>query len=161
MLKLSELKPFKGSTKRRKVVGRGVGSGHGTFSGRGAKGQKARSGSSIPIGFEGGRMPLHRQLPKKRGFTSRNTKATVLNLNDLNDKFKAGDTINPKILHNLGLIKSASLEVKILSSGEIKKALTFEKVMISAGAREKIEKAGGKITSDTKNTNSHANAMKS
>ena len=77
MLKLHELKPYKGATKRRKVVGRGVGSGHGTFSGRGAKGQTARSGSSIPVGFEGGRMPVHRQLPKKRGFTSRNMKDTV------------------------------------------------------------------------------------
>ncbi|MEJ0021332.1 MAG: 50S ribosomal protein L15 [Candidatus Doudnabacteria bacterium] len=145
MLNLHSLKPHKGSTKRRKVVGRGVGSGHGTFSGRGAKGQKARAGSSIPIGFEGGRMPLQRQLPKRRGFTSRNTKATILNLDDLSDKFKAGDTVNPKILYNLGLIKSGSSRVKVLSSGEIKKALNFEKIAVSAAAREKIEKAGGKV----------------
>lgn len=145
MLKLSELKPYKHSTKRRKVVGRGVGSGHGTYSGRGAKGQKARAGSSIPVGFEGGRMPLQRQMPKRRGFTSRNVKVTVLNLNDLNDRFKAGDTVNPRILYNLGLIKSASFEVKVLAEGEIKKAINFEKIAVSAKAREKIEKAGGKI----------------
>lgn len=146
MLKLSELKPYKGATKRRKVVGRGVGSGHGTFSGRGAKGQKARSGSSIPVGFEGGRMPIQRQIPKRRGFTSRNAKAVVLNLDDLNEKFKVGETVNPKILLNKGMIKSSSDEIKILGGGELKKALIFEKVSISIQAKEKIVKAGGKIT---------------
>jgi large subunit ribosomal protein L15 len=146
MLKLNELKPYKNSTKRRKVVGRGVGSGHGTFSGRGAKGQKARSGSSIPIGFEGGRMPLHRQLPKRRGFTSRNAKAEILNLNDLDETFKSGELVNAKILFNKGMINSAQNEVKILGTGELKKSLTIEKIMVSASAKEKIEKAGGKIT---------------
>jgi large subunit ribosomal protein L15 len=146
MLKLSELKPYKGSTKRRKVVGRGVGSGHGTFSGRGAKGQKARSGGSIPIGFEGGRMPLQRQIPKQRGFRSIHAKVVVLNLNDLDEKFKAGETVNPKILANKGLVKSAHDEIKILAGGELKKALTFEKILVSASAKEKIEKAGGKIS---------------
>lgn len=146
MLKLSELKPYKGATKRRKVVGRGVGSGHGTFSGRGSKGQRARSGSSIPVGFEGGRMPLQRQIPKRRGFTSRNVKPAVLNLDDLNEKFKAGETVNPKILLNKGMIKSSSDEIKILGQGELTKALIFEKVLISLQAKEKITKAGGKIT---------------
>ena len=146
MLKLSELKPYKNATKRRKVVGRGVGSGHGTFSGRGAKGQRARSGSSIPVGFEGGRMPIQRQLPKRRGFTSRNAKAVVLNLDDLEKNFKTGETVNPKILLNKGMIKSASDEIKILGGGELKKVLTFEKVSISLQAKEKIAKAGGKIT---------------
>lgn len=146
MLKLSELKPYRRSTKRRKVVGRGVGSGHGTFSGRGAKGQKARSGSSIPIGFEGGRMPLHRQLPKRRGFTSRNDKDTVLNLDDLEKNFKTGETVNSKILFNKGLIKSAQETVKVLSTGELKKALVFEKIKLSAVALEKVQKAGGKVS---------------
>ncbi|HTL39251.1 MAG TPA: 50S ribosomal protein L15 [Methylomirabilota bacterium] len=146
MLKLHNLKPHKGSTKRRKVVGRGVGSGHGTFSGRGAKGQLARSGSSIPVGFEGGRMPLQRQLPKRRGFTSRNIKATGINLGDLEDNFKAGETVNPKNLYNKGLIKSAGLTVKILSGGELKKNLSFEQVIVSQPAQAKIEKAGGKIS---------------
>src|ERR1041384_4856008 len=80
MIKLHELKPYRNSTKRRKVVGRGLGSGHGTYSGRGAKGQKARSGSSIPVGFEGGRMPLHRQMPKLRGFKSLKPKAVSVRL---------------------------------------------------------------------------------
>ncbi len=146
MLKLSTLKPYKNSTKRRKVVGRGVGSGHGTFSGRGAKGQKARSGSSIPIGFEGGRMPLHRQLPKRRGFKSRNPKAVAVSLTDLAGKFKANETVNPKTLFTKGMIKSAELKVKILGEGEIKSGLVFEKVLVSTLAREKIEKAGGKIS---------------
>ena len=146
MLKLSELKPKIGSTKRRKVVGRGVGSGHGTYSGRGAKGQKARSGSSIPVGFEGGRMPLHRQLPKKRGFTSKQPKNIVVKLSELNDKFKSGETVNPKILHNKGIVKSSSEQIKILGDGDLTKALTFEHVVISVSAKEKIEKAGGKIS---------------
>ncbi len=146
MLKLSELKPYKGVNKRRKVVGRGVGSGHGTYSGRGAKGQKARSGGSIPIGFEGGRMPLQRQLPKRRGFTSRNVKDALVNLNDLNASFKAGETVNAKILYNKGLIDSAKLTVKILSDGKISKALNIEKIKVSASAKAQIEKAGGKIS---------------
>ena len=145
MLKLSNLRPYKGATKRRKVVGRGVGSGHGTFSGQGAKGQKARSGGKIRVGFEGGNMPLHRQLPKKRGFRSLSPSAQAVNLNDISEKFDANMTINPAVLANKGLVKSAYLPVKILSEGEIKKAFTFEKVMISAVAKEKIEKAGGKI----------------
>ena len=147
MLKLSTLKPYRGATKKRKVVGRGVGSGHGTFSGRGAKGQRARSGSSIPVGFEGGRMPLHRQLPKRRGFTSRNPKAVVLNLDELSENFQNGEMVNPKVLLNKGLIKSQSDEIKILSEGELKKTLNFEKVLVSNSAKEKIEKAGGKISS--------------
>src|SRR3954466_5475800 len=112
MLKLSELKPFKGSTKRRKVVGRGVGSGHGTFSGRGAKGQKARSGSSIPVGFEGGRMPIHRQMPKLRGFKRRHTKTGALTLDRIEAKFNVGQTVNPKELVIRGLLKSHMLPVK-------------------------------------------------
>ncbi len=149
MLKLSELKPYKGSTSRRKVVGRGVGSGHGTYSGRGAKGQKARSGSSIPIGFEGGRMPLHRQTPKRRGFTSMQAKDTVVNLSDLEKAFKSGETVNPKILMNKGLIPSSDVRVKVLSMGDIKIALNFEDVLISAPAKLKIEKAGGKVAEKT------------
>lgn len=145
MLKLSSLKPYKGSTQRRKVVGRGVGSGHGTYSGKGAKGQKARSGGKIPVGFEGGNMPLHRQLPKKRGFTSRTPKAEVVSLDTIAEKFAAKETVNVKTLVSKGLIKNNLGTVKILG-GSISKALTFEKVMVSASAKEQIEKAGGKIT---------------
>lgn len=146
MFKLHELKPHQRSTKRRKVVGRGVGSGHGTQSGRGAKGQKARAGSAIPVGFEGGRMPLQRQLPKRRGFKSRNVKPAVVNLSDLSEKFKAGETVNPKTLFNKGLIKSSSLSVKILSNGKFTNSLSFEKVKLSKSAEEKVTKAGGKIS---------------
>lgn len=146
MLTLSNLKPYKGSTKRRKVVGRGVGSGHGTYSGKGAKGQKARSGGKIPIGFEGGNMPLQRQIPKKRGFTSRQPKAQVVNLTALSAKFQTNETVNPKMLYNKGMIKSFTEPVKVLNVGEITKALTFEKVEVSESAKAKIEKAGGKIT---------------
>lgn len=150
MLKLHTLRPYKGSTKRRKVVGRGVGSGHGTFSGRGAKGQHARSGSAIPVGFEGGRMPLHRQMPKLRGFKSRTPKATGIRLDRIETKFNAGQTVNPKELFNRGMIKSNMDEVKILD-GKISKNLIFEKVMVSKSAEEKITKAGGKIlTPETK-----------
>jgi len=145
MLKLSELKPYKGSTKRRKVVGRGVGSGHGTYSGRGAKGQKSRAGASIPAGFIGGAMPLQRQIPKRRGFTSRAAKAEVISFVQLEAKFNNNETVNPKTLFNKNLISSAQSKIKILSEGEIKKSLTFEKVEISKAALVKIEKAGGKV----------------
>jgi large subunit ribosomal protein L15 len=145
MLNLHTLKPYKGSIKRRKVVGRGVGSGHGTFSGRGAKGQKARSGSSIPVGFEGGRMPLHRQMPKLRGFKSRTPKAVVVSLDKINDKFNVGQTVNPKELYNKGIIKSHLDAIKVLGEGKISKALIFEKIFVSKQALEKITKAGGKI----------------
>ncbi|MBI2356295.1 MAG: 50S ribosomal protein L15 [Candidatus Doudnabacteria bacterium] len=145
MLKLSELKPKKGSTHRRKVVGRGVGSGRGTFSGRGAKGQKARAGSSIRLGFEGGRMPLHRQLPKKRGFKSLNPKVEVLNLDRIESNFKPGEVVNRKVLINKGLVKYPAARVKILGDGKLTKALTFEKIAVSKTALEKIEKAGGRV----------------
>ena len=94
-------------------------------------------------------MPLHRQTPKRRGFTSRQAKDTVVNLSNLEKMFKAGDTINPKILMNKGLIKSSDVRVKVLSMGDIKIALNFEDVLVSAPAKLKIEKAGGKITDKT------------
>jgi large subunit ribosomal protein L15 len=146
MLKLSSLRPYKGATQRRKVVGRGVGSGHGTYSGKGAKGQKARSGGKIPVGFEGGNMPLHRQLPKKRGFKSRAPKAQPVNLKDISEKFESGATINPKVLVNKGLIKSAMDPVKLLGAGATNKSFTFEKIQVSGKAKEMIEKAGGKVS---------------
>ena len=145
MLKLSNLRPYKGATKRRKVVGRGLGSGHGTFSGKGIKGQKARSGGQIPVGFEGGNMPLQRQLPKKRGFTSLQAKSQTVNLKDIAQKFPANSTINPKELFNKGIVKDANERVKILGQGSISRAFNFENVQISESAREKVEKAGGKI----------------
>lgn len=146
MLGLHNLKPHsKASHQRRKVVGRGVGSGHGTYSGRGAKGQKARSGGKIPVGFEGGRMPLQRQIPKKRGFKSLNEKAVAINFKNLEVFYTGNEAVNPKTLFNHGLIRNSNAKVKILSIGEIKKALIFEKVLVSKAAAEKITKAGGKI----------------
>lgn len=153
MLKLHTLKPYKDSTKRRKKVGRGLGSGHGTFSGRGAKGQKARSGGSIPAGFEGGRMPLHRQLPKKRGFTSRRPVVSVVRLDQVVAVFKDKSDINPKILVQKGLIKSSVFPVKIIGNGDVNKVFNLENILVSAPARARIEKAGGKITSNQKTVN--------
>ncbi|MDP4001034.1 MAG: 50S ribosomal protein L15 [bacterium] len=147
MLKLHTLKPYKDSSKKRKKVGRGFGSGHGTFSGRGANGQKSRSGGSIPAGFEGGRMPLHRQLPKKRGFTSRRPIISVVRLDQIVAVFKDKSDINPKILVQKGLIKSSVLPVKIIGNGEVRKVFNLEKVLVSAPARDKIEKAGGTVNS--------------
>ncbi len=145
MLNLHSLKPKKGTKKRRKVVGRGFGSGHGRFSGRGAKGQKARSGGSIKVGFEGGRMPLHRQIPKKRGFTSRRQRALGLNLDIIAAKFQAGETVSPKMLLDTGLTRSIKQPVKILGKGELTKGLMFEKLPVSESAKAKIEQAGGKV----------------
>lgn len=90
-------------------------------------------------------MPLQRQIPKKRGFKSLNPKATGLNLSIISDKFNAGQTVNPKELLNRGMIKDTQAPVKVLGSGDITKPLTFEKVLVSASAKLKIEKAGGKI----------------
>lgn len=147
MIKLHELKPYKGATKKSKVIGRGLGSGHGTYSGRGAKGQKARTGSSIPVGFEGGRMPLHRQIPKLRGFKSLSPKAVPIRLDRINNKFDAGQTVNPKELLRRGLVKSHLVPIKILE-GKLSKALIFEKVEASKKATEIITKAGGKIKAE-------------
>jgi large subunit ribosomal protein L15 len=97
------------------------------------------------VGFEGGRMPLHRQLPKLRGFKSLKPKAISIRLSRLESKFNAGQTVNPKELFNRGLIKSHLDTVKILGDAKLTKALTFEKVTVSKSAAELITKAGGKI----------------
>lgn len=143
MLKLHQLKKHPRSTKTKKRVGRGLGSGHGTFSTRGSKGQTARTGhSKMPATFEGGRQPLVRQMPKLRGFHSLNTKAVVLSLSKLN-VFNDGDMVDIKALKDKGLIKTNDAKVKILK-GEIKKKLSV-KLAVSASAKEAIEKAGGKV----------------
>lgn len=141
MIKLHELKVYKGSRKRRKVVGRGLGSGHGTFSTRGIKGQRARKSGNTRPGFEGGRQPLIRQMPKLRGFKSPHPKAVSITLSQLN-KFSDGDVVTVQSLLGKKIIKSSS-SVKILASGEIKKKLEV-KVPASAAAKQAIEKAGGK-----------------
>ncbi len=140
---LSNLKPAPGSTKNRKRLGRGPGSGTGKTAGKGHKGQNARSGGGIKPGFEGGQMPLQRRLPK-RGFTSLNKKVYALvNLRDL-DAFDAGSVIDIEVLGKAGLIGSVKDGVKILADGELSKALTVQAHKFSKSAAEKIEAAGGK-----------------
>lgn len=141
MIKLHDLKRHPKSTKRRKVVGRGIGSGHGTYSTRGAKGQKARTGhSKSPARFEGGRQPLIRQIPKSRGFKSIHENATAVRLDELNI-FADGDTVTIASLKKHGVIANTVNRVKILKGG-LKRKLTVT-VPTSATAKESIVKAGG------------------
>jgi large subunit ribosomal protein L15 len=140
---LSNLKPAIGSTKNRKRIGRGAGSGTGKTAGKGHKGQNARSGGGIKAGFEGGQMPLQRRLPK-RGFTSLNKKVYALvNLRDL-ELFDAGSVVDVAALGQAGLIKKVGDGIKILGDGEITKALTVKAHKFSKSAQESIEAAGGK-----------------
>lgn len=142
MLKLHTIRKHPKSTHRKKVVGRGLGSGHGTYSTRGGKGQTARTGhSKMPAGFEGGRQPLVRQLPKLRGFRSLNSKPVALALSKL-DVFSDGATVDIKALEEKGLIQKGQ-SVKILA-GEIKKKLSV-KLPVSASAKAAIEKSGGSV----------------
>lgn len=146
-MRLHDTKNVKGARHRRKRVGCGESSGHGKTSGRGHKGQKARSGGAIRPGFEGGQMPLYRRLPKK-GFSNamfRNV-AAVVNLSDLNERFEDGAVVNEESLRKSGLIKGSYDVVKVLGSGELSRKLTVEVSSISATAKEKIEKAGGTVT---------------
>lgn len=144
MIGLHNLKPKKGSKHRKKIVGRGVGSGHGRTATRGCKGQKSRSGDgSKKIGFEGGQMPLFRRIPK-RGFTNQFRKEyEIVNVESLN-KFEAGVEITPIVLKQAGVVKKAKF-VKILGVGDLKKALTVKAAAFSKSAEEKIRAAGGKI----------------
>jgi large subunit ribosomal protein L15 len=143
-MKLHEIKPAPGSTKRRKVVGRGRGSGHGTTAGRGGKGQTARTGSSIPSWFEGGQMPLIRRLPK-RGFTNIFKKGyALINVKTL-ERFESGQEITPALLVSKGLIRSRNDGVKVLGTGALTKALTVHAHKFSRSAAAKIEAVGGKV----------------
>lgn len=131
--------------KRRKRLGRGMSSRRGTYSTRGVKGQKARAGARIRPGFEGGQTPLYARLPKRRGFQSPHPKAAVVNVGQLEKLFPAGATITGAALRRAGLIRSGTPRVKILGDGELTTALTVEDLPVSASAKEKIEKAGGKV----------------
>lgn len=143
MIKLHQLKKHPKSTKRRKVVGRGLGSGHGTYSTRGNKGQTKRSGhSKLPARFEGGRQPLIRQLPKRRGFTSLHDKATAIKLDQL-AVFEDGQEVTMNTLRAHGLVPTGSIKVKILQ-GKLARKLTF-RVPVSGTAKATIEKAGGSV----------------
>ncbi|HEV2834681.1 MAG TPA: 50S ribosomal protein L15 [Pyrinomonadaceae bacterium] len=144
-MSLNTLKPAKGSTHKKKRVGRGPGSGLGKTAGRGEKGQKSRSGYSRKIGFEGGQMPLHRRLPK-RGFTNIFKKQWVeISLASLEQHFNADEEITPEVLHTRGLIKKAKHDVVVLGNGEVSKALRVSAHRFTKSAREKIEKAGGAV----------------
>ena len=141
---LSNLKPAIGSTKNRKRLGRGQGSGTGKTSGKGHKGQKARSGGSIKPGFEGGQMPLQRRLPK-RGFTPLTRKVYALvNICDL-AQFEANSVVDLEVLSKTGLIGQVKDGVKILGDGELAHALTIKAHKFSKSAVAKIEAAGGKV----------------
>ncbi len=143
-MKLYELSPNPGSVKTRKRVGRGAGSGLGKTSGKGHKGQNARSGGGVRVGFEGGQLPLFRRL-SKRGFNNyefRTVYATV-NVGDL-DRFEEGTTVTPELLIETGLVGKELDGIKILGNGELTKKLTVKANKFSDTAREKIEKIGGK-----------------
>jgi large subunit ribosomal protein L15 len=138
-----QLRSPEGSRKRKKIVGRGRGTGHGKRCGRGQTGQNSRSGRGVILGYEGGQMSLLRRLPKV-GFNSRRpTKYQVVNCESLN-RFKDGETITPEILKSRDLIRSLLQPVKILSTGEIKKKLTVQAHRFYKSAADKITKAGGK-----------------
>lgn len=143
-MKLHELRPNEGSVQTRKRVGRGAGSGLGKTSGKGHKGQNARSGGGVRPGFEGGQLPLFRRLPK-RGFTNAMFKTTyaVLNLDDLN-KFEENTEITPELLKEMGILKNQLNGVKILGNGTLEKKLTVKANQFSKKAKEEIEKLGGK-----------------
>jgi large subunit ribosomal protein L15 len=142
-ISLNSIRPAKGSTHKKKRVGRGPGSGLGKTAGRGEKGQKSRSGYSRKIGFEGGQMPLHRRLPK-RGFTNIFKKRWLeVSLAALDRAFEANEEITPELLHDRGIIKKAKHDVVVLGNGELSKALRISAHRFTKSAREKIEKAGG------------------
>ncbi len=143
---LSNLKPAEGSTKKRKRVGRGHGSGHGGTSGRGMNGQASRAGGTKGPGFEGGQTPLAMRLPKLPGFRNINRKEYVpVNVSRLEEKYEAGETVNAETLVAKGIIKHEDALVKVLGDGEITKSLTVLVDKVSASAKAKIEAAGGKV----------------
>ena len=143
-MNLQSIPTIKGATHPTKRLGRGEGSGHGKTSGKGHKGQKARSGGGIRIGFEGGQMPLYRKLPR-RGFNNKNFKTSfqLVNVGDL--ERLGGDAVNRASLVEAGLIRDNEQGVKLLGDGELSKAFTVEVDKVSASARSKIEAAGGKV----------------
>jgi large subunit ribosomal protein L15 len=142
-MKLEELKPSPGSTKKTKRVGRGPGSGSGKTAGKGHKGQKARSGGVKPAGFEGGQMPLQRRIPK-RGFTNIFRKEyAIVNLSELS-RLSGTDTVTPELLRQNGMINDIKDGLKILGTGELKQKLTVRAHKFSKSAMEKIQAAGGK-----------------
>ena len=144
-MKLHELKKNPGATHDRRRVGRGMGSGLGKTSGKGEKGQKARSGVSIPATFEGGQLPLYRRLPK-RGFSNYKFKIkyATINVEDLN-RFADGTIVTPELLRDCGLLKKQLCGVKVLGNGNLEKKLTIKANKFSGEAVSKIEKSGSTL----------------
>jgi len=143
VMRLNTLSPAPGSRKNARRVGRGIGSGNGKTAGRGHKGQKSRSGGTVKPGFEGGQMPLQKRLPKY-GFTSRIARTTAqLRLSELNAV--TADVIDLEALKAADLVKGNVTRARIFLSGELGKAVTVKGLAVTRGAREAIEKAGGKI----------------
>lgn len=143
-MELNSIKPALGSTKKRKRIGRGPGSGHGKTATKGHKGQKARSGGNVKPGFEGGQMPMQRRLPK-RGFTPLERREfAIVNLGSL-DKFDAGSCVDAEALLAGGIIGCVRDGIKVLAKGELSKALTVKAHKFSAAAKEKIIAAGGAV----------------
>ncbi|RLA59224.1 MAG: 50S ribosomal protein L15 [Gammaproteobacteria bacterium] len=142
-MRLNSLSPAPGAKTDAKRVGRGIGSGNGKTAGRGHKGQKARSGGSIRPGFEGGQMPLQKRLPKY-GFTSRIARTTAqIRLSELNSV--QGDVVDLAALKNADLVRDNVTRARVFLSGELSKAVTVKGLALTKGAREAIEKAGGKV----------------
>lgn len=143
-MKLNELQPAPGSRKNRKRIGRGQASGQGGTAGKGHKGQNARSGGGVRPGFEGGQMPMQRRLPK-RGFNNKfGLKIAEVNLRDLN-RFEAGSVVDAQSLAEADLIKGSFDAIKLLGQGELTRALTVKVDRASAGAKAKVEAAGGAV----------------
>ena len=143
-MELNNLKPALGSTKNRKRIGRGAGSGHGKTATKGHKGQKARSGGSIKAGFEGGQMPLQRRLPKRGFIPLDRIEYSIVNISQL-DIFDAGTAIDGEALAMKGLIKNSCATVKILGNGDVVKAFKVSATKFSQSAKDKIAAAGGSV----------------
>ncbi|MBN2509826.1 MAG: 50S ribosomal protein L15 [Spirochaetales bacterium] len=143
---MSELRAPKNSTKKKKIVGRGQGSNRGGTSGKGHKGQNSRSGGGVRLGFEGGQMPLYRRVAR-RGFSNYPFKEefAIVNLSTLEKSFADGDKVTVETLVKAKVLKNQKLPLKVLGNGEISKKLTVIADKVSAGAKAKIEKAGGSV----------------
>ncbi len=143
-MNLNELKYNEGARSTRKRIGRGLGSGNGKTAGKGHKGQNARSGGGVAIGFEGGQTPIYKRIPK-RGFTNFTRKEyTVVNVEALN-RFEDGTTVTPELLMEAGLVTKMLCGVKVLGNGTLEKNLTVVCHKVSKSAQAAIEKAGGKV----------------
>ncbi len=145
-MKLHDLRPDEGATKKRKRVGRGTGSGKGKTSGRGTKGQNSRAGGGVPAYFEGGQLPLVKRLPKLRGFNNRfKVEYVPVNLDMMSQRFEPNAEVSPESLAAVGLLGNSNDPIVILARGEVDKPLAVKAHRVSSSAKEKIEAAGGSV----------------